>query len=522
MQKLIKYILSICLVFICSVTLSSCKKLDNETFDKDVLRVYNCQDYINEGLDEDGNKVAPSVMELWEADFERRNPGRDVTIQYDTFETPENMLNQIKTGKKFDLVCPSDYVIQKMVREDMLEKFDMKILGQEGGYLDNVSPYLADLFEQNGWTEYAACYMWGTLGILYNADFVSEEDVKHWTVMWDEEYKGEMSIKDSIRDTYFMGVMYVYQDQLIEYRDKYENAEIELEEYNESIKNIINQDPNVNDPHLDELESKAALALQEYKNYLDEISNNPTPETLEKVETALKELKHNIFGLEVDSGKSDIVTGKININLAWSGDAVYAIYLAEEEGINLKYSVPEEGSNVWYDGWCMPKGANKELAQDFVNFVSQPEIAILNMDSVMYTSSVVGDDIYDFIVDWYGSDSEDAIPVDLSFFFGDSLSEDRLTDGKAIIYVDEVGGQFSTHFPDEEVLKRCGIMKDFGDKNDDVLKLWISFKGNSVSPIILLSLVGVVFLIAAGIYTVIIVNKIKKKNRRKNFKLGRR
>ena len=503
MGKLIKSFLIIVLSLFCSVTLTSCKSEKQESYDPDLLRVFNCQDYINEGLDEDGNKVSPSVMELWEADFERRNPGRDVTIQYDTFETPENMLNQIKTGKQFDLVCPSDYVIQKMVRENMLEKFDLDVIGKEGGYLDNVSPYLKKLFADNNWTEYAACYMWGTLGILYNSAKVDENDVKHWKVMWDEKYKGDMSIKDSIRDTYFMGVMYVYQEELLEYRDKYKSGQITLDEYN---------------------------------NFITTIANDPNENTLEKVEIALKELKNNIFGLEVDSGKSDIVEGKIDINLAWSGDAVYAIWLSEEyiangeldeNEVKLKYYVPDEGGNVWYDGWCMPKGANKELAQDFVNFVSQPEIAILNMDSVMYTSAVASDEIYDFIVDWYGAeDEESGIPVDLTYFFQDSItkefsiSDEYITDGKVIVYVDEVGGMFSTHYPDRDVLDRCGIMRDFGDKNDDVLKLWISFKGNSVSSLLLWTLVGGVCIIAISIYSAVIINKIRKNKRRKNFKAG--
>ena len=500
MQKTIKIFLCFVLTIFCSVTLTSCKKNDENTYDPDVLRVYNCQDYINEGIDYDtGKKVAPSVMELWEADFERRNPGRDVTIQYDTFETPENMLNQIKTGKQFDLVCPSDYVIQKMVKEDMLEKFDLDVLGQEGGYLDNVSPYLKKLFDDNGWTEYSACYMWGTLGILYNSKTVSDEDVKHWKVMWDEAYKGEMSIKDSVRDTYFMGVMYVYQEQLLAYRDQYLNGEITKDEYN---------------------------------SFITSIANDANDETLEKVESALKELKNNIFGLEVDSGKSDIIEGKIQINLAWSGDAVYAIYesdrLVEKGDLNgdeveLKYYVPDEGANVWYDGWCMPKGANKELAQDFVNFVSTPEIAMLNMDEVMYTSAVASDEIYDFIIDWYGAeDEENAIAVDLTYFFGDSLSEDKYTDGRVIIYTDEVGRMFSTHYPDEETLARCGIMRDFGERNDEVLKLWISFKGNSVSLYLVFTIVAVVGVIALSCYAVLLINKIGKKKRRKSFKTGKR
>ena len=143
MKRSVKIFLVVCLSFVFLLGVTSCKK--TETFDKNVLRIYNCQDYIDEGLDSDtGEKVGPSVMERWKEDFEMRHPGRKVTVVYDTFETPEYMLNQIKTGKKFDLICPSDYTIQKMIKDDMLEKFDEGALSGENGYLSNASPKYAN------------------------------------------------------------------------------------------------------------------------------------------------------------------------------------------------------------------------------------------------------------------------------------------------------------------------------------------------------------------------------------------
>ncbi len=491
MVENIKKILCFIILLLSVFSLSSCKKKET-TYDKDVLRIYNWQDYIFDGYDDPKEAEADempmeSVVELWKINFEKEHPGRTVQVIYDTFETPEIMLNQIKTGKSFDLICPSDYTIQKMLKEDMLEPFDDGAL--DDGYLKYASPYLKELFEKNGWTKYAACYMWGTLGLIYNTELIDPLDVEHWKVMWDEKYQGKISSKDSVRDTYFMGVMYVYQEELMNYADQFKQGLISAEEYNGHINRIC--------------------------NLTDE-------KTLGKVESALKSLKKNIFGLEVDSGKSDIVTGKIAMNLAWSGDAVYSMDLADEEGITLAYSVPIEGSNVWFDGWCMPKGANKELAQDFINFVSRPEIAALNMNYIGYTSSSVGDTIFDLIDDWYGvSEGEEGNLVDLSFYFGDSLSEDRLTDGKAIVNVAELGRQFSAQFPTKDILNRCGVMEDFGDKNRDVLKMWSSFKSNSLSPvaIILLVLIG---LTAVTAYVVYLVNNAKKKARRRKFKEGKR
>lgn len=482
MKRNVKIFLVFCLSFVSLLGVTSCKKI--ESFNKNVLRIYNCQDYIDEGLDSDtGEKVGPSVMERWKEDFEMRHPGRKVTVVYDTFETPEYMLNQIKTGKKFDLICPSDYTIQKMIKDDMLEKFDEGALSGENGYLSNASPYLINLFAENDWTEYAACYMWGTLGIIYNTEIVDEEDVKYWNAMWNEKYKGIATAKDSVRDTYFMGVMYTHQEELLKYRNDYLNGVITQEEYNAKI---------------------------------NEVANLTDDDTIETVRQNLKKLKNNIFGLEVDSGKSDIITGKIAMSLAWSGDAVYSMDLAEEKGVTLAYSVPEEGSNVWFDGWCMPKGANKELAQDFINFVSRPDIAALNMDVTGYTSAVVGDDIFDLINDWYGSDEEDATLVDLTFFFGDSVDSSKLTDGKVIIRTDEIGRQFSTQYPTEEILARCGVMRDFGDQNKKVLRMWMNFKSNSLDPIAIVLLCILAFVIITS-YVIFLVKRLNKKQRIKNY-----
>nr|HPN90657.1 ABC transporter substrate-binding protein [Bacilli bacterium] len=237
-----------------------------------VLRVYNWQDYIDEGKDENGNprkdefgNPVSSVIDDFE-EYYYQKTGKTVEVIYTTYETNEVMLNSLKTGNiKYDLVCPSDYVIQKMVREDMLEEIDMSLLPN---YQQYASPYLIDIFEKYGWDKYAVNYMWGTLGFLYNAEEVDDEDVTSWTVLWDENYKNRVTIKDSVRDTYIIGVCYVYKDELDELAVRYHA-------------NLINE--------------------SEYSEAVTEIINRRDDETLAKVEEALKALKKNIAGFEVDS-----------------------------------------------------------------------------------------------------------------------------------------------------------------------------------------------------------------------------
>ena len=122
--------------------------------EEEVLRVYNWQDYINEGKDDDGAKIAESVIELWEKDYYKRT-GKRVRVQYDTFETNETMLNTLRTGKtSYDLVCPSDYIIQKMLSATLsgeddsiaIEKYDISTMKNYNRY---VSPYISDLFKKN-------------------------------------------------------------------------------------------------------------------------------------------------------------------------------------------------------------------------------------------------------------------------------------------------------------------------------------------------------------------------------------
>lgn len=492
MKRIFSFI--ICLVLICSFCLCL---LPTNAFadDKLVLRIYNWQDYIDDGLDENGNRIGPSLIDDFIEYYEEKH-GQSIEVIYDTFETNEVMYNTLKSGKTtYDLVCPSDYMIQKMLRENMLEKFDYV-----DGHLINIPnydayalPFFKEMFEKQGWTEYAVGYFWGTMGYIYNPEIVSETDIQNWSSIWSVEYRNLTTIKDSVRDTYFLGAMYVYRDELIELKNNREDALREIE-----IKLLTNEMTE------EEADAQRELINDEYSYAIEVIANRTDDETLEKIQAALTTLKPNLYGLEVDSGKNDMVTGKIAINFAWSGDAVYAIDSAEEEGVILKYIVPETGSNVWYDGWCMPKGANKELAQEFIDYVSMPENAVRNMDKVGYTTAIGGDAVLDYIEECY-ADEDGEYEVDLSHYFLGSVEEGRST----IVKTSELGRQFSAQYPDAETLTRCAVMKDFGDKNQKVLDMWENVKGSELNIWLVITVIGIVVLII-----LLFIIKAINKNRR--------
>ena len=480
--------LLLCLVIILSIfSLTSCKEESIRT-----LKIYNWVDYIDESL----------LDEFIEYHAENAN-GERIEVIYDTFETNESMYNTLKTGKtSYDLVCPSDYMMQKMIREDMVEKLDLESYNLDE-YYKNASPYIIDLFEQNGWDSYAVGYMWGTLGLIYNpsqlGELIGEEeyDIKSWNDLNNPAFKGTISLKDSVRDTFCVGSLIAFQDELNKTKEQYGS---DSKEYNELIQDIVNR---VDD------------------------------ESIEIVSKELRKVKENIYGLEVDSGKGDIVTGKIAVNLAWSGDAVYSIDLAEEEDIELRYTIPEEGGNVWFDAWLMPKGADKELAQEFINFLSISENAARNMEEIGYTSIIAGDAIYNLIDEWYGKASNevyveelqeeynnnptqenlDALneakeyaesatytTMDLTYFFKGTLSDEYVTDGRVLIDIDDsyIGRQFTTQYPDEISLNRCGVMQDFKEQNEKVLQMWINVKANEAPTWLHITLVSGVILVILG------------------------
>lgn len=412
----------------------------------DILKVYNWADYIGENVLEDFQK------------YYKEQTGKDIRIVYQTFDINEIMLTKIEKGHEdFDVVCPSEYIIERMLNKKLLLPIDTNFQ-KSPNYMKQVAPFIKRQINKLGTikdpaTRYAVCYMWGTTGLLYNKQFVSEEDMSTWGALWNKRFSGRILMKDSYRDAYGTALLYANRNRL--------------------------------------LVGEASVS---------DLMNDYSPAAMDTVEKYLKLLKPNVAGWEADFGKEMMTKGKAWMNLTWSGDAQWAIEEAALVGIDLGYCIPEEGSNVWYDGWVIPKYAgNPKAASYFINFICRPDIALRNMQENGYVSSIAAPEIMEACVD---STLEKA--VDVSYFFGSGNEHVKLR---------------NTQYPDRSVVAHCEMIRDFGEHTVDVLEIWSRTKGDNLnSGIVILILLVIAGMSGWQIHRMLKAARYKKAQRQRRRK----
>lgn len=533
LKKLISFA-AVCGVLGASVIpLSACAKSEEVL----TLRVANWEEYIDLGdwgedelIDiqnpyaenpDDGIIGRNSIVDDFTEWFNSQNFGYEIKVEYSTFGTNEDLYNRLKLGDVYDLVCPSDYLIMKLIAEGAVEPYSDDFLDAEDEsnyYTRNVSPYIAGVFSDNGWTQYAACYMWGTVGVMYNPETIEDvEDINNFDILLDKDYYKQVTVKDNVRDAYFAALSILNKDTL--------------------LKGDITA------------EKRTALL-----NATDE-------ETVAAAEDILKRIKENVYSFETDSGKADMITGKVAANTQWSGDSVYIMDEAESDETNpteLWYSVPEECTNLWFDGWVMLKDGiggderRKQAAEAFVNFLSRPDNAVRNMYYIGYTSAIASDTMFDYF-DWYygmSLDPEDeeyfdeeiteVFEYDVSYYFGgekgdytiyidastidfdrqkyadyktiERLGEEYGNDIEYTVYsgIDDIsrGRQAFAQYPPESVIERSVVMQDFGDRLGAINQMWINVRCPDLldfNPVVVWSTAGVIVVLGA----LIIVYKLR-------------
>ncbi|MBR4871217.1 MAG: ABC transporter substrate-binding protein [Alistipes sp.] len=407
-----------------------------------VLKVYNWGDYIDEEL----------IPEFEEWYFEQT--GEEVEVIYQTFDINEVMLAKIENGQAdFDVVCPSEYIIERMLRNEMVlpiltPEFEAEMAERDINYFGCVSPYIKEQFalmeapEGVNPNDYAVGYMWGTTGILYNKAYVTREEAQTWALMFDQRLQDKIFVKDAFRDVYSPILIYA---KTLEARES------------------------------------GLLGEDEYLDIdtIHELMYDSSDESIALVESYLKRMKELVAGWEADFGKEMMTQEKAWINLMWSGDAVWAIDEASEVGVELGYEVPREGSVVWFDGWVIPKYArNLRAARYFIDYMCNPENAIRNMDATGYVSVVATQEVYDSLEELCYCEPE---VCDLSYFF---VNEDGTPiEGSEAVVADPV------LYPDKSVIARSGVMHDSGDRTDKMLEMWSRVKGDNLSTGMLVGIV---------------------------------
>lgn len=506
MQKIMFKIMSLLLAVVLLASIVSDNVYADDQAEEIVLRVSNWEEYIDLGdwdeeelIDLDSASIIgeQSMIEDFEVWY-YETYGRKVRVEYSTFGTNEDLYSQLTLGDVYDLICPSEYMIMKLMREDMLTPLSDGFFDRDNElnyYVNGVSPFIWNTFEGNEingekWSKYAACYTWGITGIVYNPEEVSLEEASTWQILNNTKFKRQVTIKDNVRDAYFPTVGMLFREKLM----------------SEEFRNDEN-----------------------YRKNLLDVMNTADDETIEKAENLLKNIKNNVYSFETDSGKADMVSGKVVANLQWSGDAVYTMDQAEEDDLCLSWAVPEECTNLWLDGWVMLKdGINgdadrQHAAEAFINFLSRPDNVIRNMYYIGYTSSISGGDsslIFEY-ADWcYGAEEneEDVVSYPLGYFFtGDNADEEYM-----LVTTEELTHrQLSAQYPTQEEINRSAVMMYFDDEtNAKINQMWINvrcFNISQVSDRTWLVIGCVVAVIAVAVVIYVLRHKIFRKRMKKGY-----
>lgn len=180
MKKIVALMLA---VSMCALSLSACQ--DSSASENGVVYVYNWGEYID-----------PATIDMFEEET-------GIKVVYDEYETNEIMYPKIASGAAtYDIVCPSDYMIQKMLENDLLAEINFDNIPN----ITNIGEQYMEMSKEfDPENKYSVPYCWGTVGILYNKTMV-DEPIDSWSVLWDEKYENNILMQDSVRDAFMVAL----------------------------------------------------------------------------------------------------------------------------------------------------------------------------------------------------------------------------------------------------------------------------------------------------------------------------
>lgn len=530
------FVVIVAVMLLCVLALyAACEPIQENV---DELVVYNWADYIYD----------------YEDDFKayyKSLTGRDIKVTYVTFDTNETMLTKILNGDSIvDVMCPSEYAIQKLLEQDML--LEMNYFGEAEDYIDtsslngyvhnsgNVDSQFVQKIDEvfgsvqvNGadgaktvkMSDYFVPYMYGTLGILYNKVYFEELGIydretlnkANWGILFNDDGSGNMLsdgltgriyMKDSIRDSYAATVFYMLERGM-------------LDGLTVTDKNSANYG-----------KLYTELSMGDMINTVDD-------QLIELCGNVLKTQKDQLYGYEVDFGKNELIQGIAYVDLAWSGDALYAVeeswdddYIdpmleydeGESGGYTLGYYVPHDSGNIWFDGWVIPKtcpDSHLQAAKIFINFLNELYVAANNMMEIGYTAAVDGEKVkndaecreilaqgyYVYGEDWEITDED-----------GNVLSQEDCDYASWQEFEDYFFNNFDPiddsnwRYPFEIMagneynrgIEELGVMRDFGANNYKVSTMWEDVRSTGITAWALLGWTVLAAAVIVGVTALVV------------------
>lgn len=258
--------------------------------------------------------------------FEEEN---GINVVYDLFETNEEMYPVIAAGGViYDAVCPSDYMIKKMWQNDLLRPIDYNNVPNITEIGEDFIT-MEDAYDPGG--RYSVPYTWGTVGILYNKRMLDELGVPYptkWADLWDPRLKDEILMQDSVRDAFMVALK----------KDGHSLNSTNDQELDQAMNDLIAQKP----------------LVQAYV---------------------------------VDQVRDKMIGEEAAVGVIYSGEILYVQGELEGTDVDVEYVIPEEGTNLWMDGWVIPKNAaHPALAEKWINFLCRPDVAAKNFEYITYST----------------------------------------------------------------------------------------------------------------------------------------
>jgi len=353
-----------------------------------------------------------------------RTTGEKIRVDYNTYTMPDTMYYQVANKHfDYDVCCPPEYLVERMMRHNLLQPIDTVDFLSHGipNWMKGTAAFLDEAIQM--------------YGDIYNVNSKTYAVPFQWgttSVVYNTKYVSREDVEswDFLFNSKFKGKIRI--------KDAFSDLFTILTLYS-GYKDV-----------------------QEGRVTRDQLAGNLTNENLAIIRDLLERMRPQIVGWEFDDGKERMASGEDWLAVTWNGDAQWAVGHAGPD-VKLDVIVPKEGSDLWVDCWVIPSYAvNVKAASYWINFMCHYDHAIRCMKVTNWPSAIAMPEILEAL-----SDTTLKETIDLSYFFGPEGKEARIN---PLLY----------SFPQYSDVKRLAIMRDVGDRMEDVRDIWDKIKNSGI------------------------------------------